>query len=137
MATDAAILHPEKTLMVRRGSESIEVTVSELAWPDAIAFLGKLGSHLGKLINEKGEVRVDLGLITELIAGSTELANELIAKSTDEDADMLKDMRASDALAILDAALELNLSDELIERGKTIAGRFKKFATMRTANPAT
>lgn len=136
MATpDEDILFPDREVAVG-GNKSIKVR--ELAWPDARAFLAELGGFLAKLVNEKGEIRIDVGIITEIITASDELVASLILKTTGLNKTELDKLPIGAVLELLDAALELNLSDDLLAKGKKIAGRFQKFAdnARRTAPPA-
>jgi hypothetical protein len=134
MTPDANVLFPDREFMV--GEE--KVTVREMLWPDALAFLRKLGTYLEKFMNEKGEMRVDLGLITEVITATDELATMLIAKSIGKDEAWLAALSMSQGLEILGAALEVNLTEDLLEKGKKIAGFLQTFADagMRVAKPA-
>jgi hypothetical protein len=134
MSNETEILHPVKSLTIA----GQEVTVKELPWFEAIEFIKKLSGFIGSLIDANGTLRVDIGAVTEMIVSTDELATTLITKTTGKDSEWVKTLSLSDALSLLDTALALNLSDEIIQKGKSIAGRFRRFAGegMRTANPA-
>jgi hypothetical protein len=129
MATDAAILFPNREVAI--GEEKIKVT--ELAWPDALAFLRELGTYIGKLIDEKGEVRMDVGMLTELVMGTESLSALLLEKTTGRDA---KSFPLSHALDVLKVAIELNVTPEIIARGKALAGSLSKLTELVPKMPA-
>jgi hypothetical protein len=134
MATDDAdILFPDREVAI--GKQSVKVR--ELAWPDARAFMTELAGFLGKLMNDKGEVRIDVGIISEIITASDSLIESLILKTTGKDKAWLETLPIGAVLDLVGTALDLNLSDELLVKGKKIAGSFQKFAdARRTATPA-
>lgn len=137
MSTDQQILFPDRTIAVGTsdGGQPKEVIVREMVWKDALDFLGQLGSFLQKVQDEKGEVRIDIGIITDLIAGTRELVESLIAKATDKDVAWFESLRLSDVMKVIESALDLNLL-VLKESGKSIAGRLKESGVGRTATPA-
>ncbi len=135
MTPETRILNPKKELMIAGET----VTVRELAWMDALDFLKQLGGYLGKFISPKGEIEISASSITDIIANTDELSTALVTKTTGRDADFLRTVSLGQMLDLIDAALELNLSEEILAKGKKIAGRFQGFAGVpspRTAMPA-
>lgn len=58
-------------------------------------------------------------------------------KSTGKDAEWLKQRSTLEIFALLDAALEVNLSDGLLELGKKVGGRLGRvFAAKTNTTPA-
>lgn len=134
MTPESQILFPQKELKI--GDESF--VVRELAWSEALDFLKKLGGYLGSLMNDKGELVVTVSGLTDLISNTQELSATLVAKATGRTAESFENLSLGQMLDLIDAALELNLSEEIIAKGKNIAGRFQRFAgkTPRMATPA-
>jgi hypothetical protein len=133
MTDEAKILFPSQK--VRLGEREIEVR--ELAWADALAFLADLGKHFGKFMDAEGNVRISAESVAGVIAGTQELAESLMVKATGLTQEQCAELPISGMLSVIDAALAVNLSDDLFATGKRIAGRFQKFAVPRTAPPAT
>jgi hypothetical protein len=135
MATeDADILFPDREITVG-GKQKIKVR--ELAWPDARAFMTELAGYLEKLFDAKGEVKIDVSVITGLITTTDELISSLVAKTTGKDKAWLDTLPLGSVLDLIETALALNLSDELLAKGKKIAGSFTRFAdARRTASQA-
>jgi hypothetical protein len=124
MDNDIAILNPVTELTVAGQL----VTVRELRWAEALEFLQKLGAHAGQAITIGADGRIETALtaerLTGIVTGAGELCDYLVVKSTGRDAGWFHALSASDALAVLDAALALNLSDEIIGRAKKLLARF-------------
>jgi hypothetical protein len=131
MSNDPEIMFPDRQIKI--GEDT--VTVRELKWKQQLDFFAQLGAFLKKVQDEKGEVRLDIGIITDLIKGTTELVDALLAGAIDKDAAWLEQRRTSEVLAIIEEALELNLQ-VLKESGKRLAGRLKESGVGRTATPA-
>lgn len=136
MTTETEILNPKKELTI--AGETI--TVRELSWMDALDFIKQLAGYLGSLVDAAGNFRINIGTIADLVVTTNELALKLIAKTTGKDAAWIEALSLGDMLELIDIALALNLSDEILAKGKKIAGRFQKFASAgappRTAPPA-
>ena len=131
---ESKILFPNKEVNI--GDQTVKVR--ELKWSDTLEFLKQLGGYIGKLMNEKGEVAVTPDLIVEMVTSTDELTTSLLRRCTDLEVEAIAQLPMTAALDLVDAALELNLSDDLIAKGKNIAGRFQKFAGVapRMAMPA-
>lgn len=115
------ILNPVSTVKV--AGETVEVR--ELKWPDAVGFLQTTAKHVGKLLTPSGQLNIDPAQLPAVIAETGELAEFLILKATGKDVAWLNGLRATEALEVLDAALEQNLHPALFERGKAVAARLK------------
>jgi hypothetical protein len=128
------ILHPVKT--VAAGGELVEVR--ELRWPDALAFLQALARQAGQFITPDGRLEFTAETLPRAVRESGALIDCLLTKATGREAAWLQNLAPVDVLALLDAALELNASPELIARGKTLAGRLQTaFASRPAAAPST
>lgn len=128
MANDSEILFPAREVRVGNGT----VKVNELAWPDARAFLRELGGYIGRFTNEQGEVRIDVGLITELIGATESLSTMIIAKTTGMSEEQMNALKLSKAMEIIEQAVDLNTLI-IVERGKKMAGGLTRFADARRA----
>lgn len=134
MSEDRDILFPNREVAIGEGERKQKVIVSVLAWPDAIEFLRKLGDCLGsigKFFDAEGNVRVDVGFVVELIAGSDVLSTFLLLKATGRDEEWLKKLPYHHGLELLAVALELNLSDKLLDKGKAVAGAVTKCIALK------
>lgn len=140
-----SILRPERTVKLSDG----EVVVHDLPWHDALQFLKLLSSHAKDLLGNVGpDGRVNVGDIipklADLIGNVEELSTFLLTRSTGKSADWLlgapidqgrgrEGGRSTlEVLALLDAALEVNLSDGLIELGKKVGGRLQRVLPSKT-----
>lgn len=146
-------LRPEITVTLRAGA----VVVFDLPWQDALEFLKKLSGYANQLLaaGNGGTVSIDtlLPRLVELIGNADELSTFLILKSTGKDEAWLKGtlkdgggreggLSTLEFLTVLDAALQVNLSDELLALGKKVAGRLArvmpaKVQTSASPSPAT
>jgi len=124
MNNETKILFPVEVLTLN--GEAVEV--SELKWPDAVAWLGQLGQGLAKYVGSTGRLGIDLGELTALVMDSAELSESLVLKSTGKPKEWLASISCGQFLAVLDTALKLNLSDDLLDRAKKIGARLAKLA---------
>jgi len=120
---DIEILFPDRDLKLSTGEV---IRVRELSWREALEFLKKLAEHLGKSgsgLNAATGLEGMIAQLPSLIAGADDLALWLAEKSAGLSAEKFGALAARDALAVLDKALEINLNEELLARGKSIAAR--------------
>ncbi|MES2692666.1 MAG: hypothetical protein V4773_04275 [Verrucomicrobiota bacterium] len=130
------VLRPQITVTLQSG----DVTVRDLPWQDALEFLRKLSGHAKELLaSSTSDGRVDISTLlprlTDLVTNVQELSQFLLLSSTGKDEAWLKGLGTIEAMAVLDAALEVNLSDGLLELGKKVAGRLARVmpAKVRTS----
>jgi hypothetical protein len=126
------ILRPQITVKLASG----EIVVRDLPWQDSLEFLKRLSVHAKDLfqgaitITAEGKPQVDLAVLlpklSDLVVNTGELAGFLLTKSTGKDEAWLASLGTIEAVALLDAALEVNLSEGLIELGKKVAGRLAR-----------
>jgi hypothetical protein len=119
MLNEIEILFPDKELKLSTGES---VRVRELSWREALEFIQKLSGHLGKL--GASDMAGLISQLSTLVSTVDELALYLAEKSAGMSAEKFGALAARDALAVLDKALEINLNEELLKRGKSIAARF-------------
>jgi len=136
MEKEIAVLNPVKELTI--GGE--QIAVRELRWAEALEFLKKLSGHVGALIKvgADGSVRtsLDLANLAALITGTDDLASHLATKSTGKDAAWFGALSVTDALTVLDTALELNLNDALLKKVGALGRRLSAVAPGATAKVA-
>lgn len=101
------------------------VAVRELRWGDAIGFIQLLSAELSGLVgvDANGRAAIDSTKIPELVRTSSALTDYLVEKSTDITPVELRDSSASDALEVIDAALEVNLNDTLLGKLRKVGAR--------------
>jgi len=126
-------MNPELELLdpvriVRIGQETIEVR--ELRWVDALAFLDKLAGSIGLVlgtqgINPDGTLRLNADRLKEAVLSSGELASLLLAKATSLPQERLEQLPASHALALLEAAVQVNFREELLGKCRAVANALR------------
>jgi hypothetical protein len=108
-----------------------KITVREMRWMDARQFLNKLAAQAGAFfdVQESPETGINVKFVFDLprligvIKDCGELADFLLTKSTGQPEAWLQEISLTDGLQVLDAALELNVSEEIITAlKKTVAG---------------
>jgi hypothetical protein len=105
------------------------VTVVEMPWGKTIAFIEKLSERLADIMRVKaadgGGASLGLNLTDpiKLVTSSRLLTEELVLGATGKDVAWLEAQSPRAVLAILDAAIEINLSDELKKLGKAVGLR--------------
>lgn len=130
---DIEILNPIKELKI--GDEII--TISELAWPDALTFVRKISEHAGKFVASDGSLSFSLDRLSEMISGTQELSEWLIFKASGKDLEWLSRKTFSEGLDLLDAALSQNLRPDFFERLKRIQLRFNGTIKLPSGQPST
>jgi hypothetical protein len=108
---------------VRLGTETIQV--KELCWREALEFLQRLATSVACVLNEQGKFVPTAQAFEQLVVGSAELTELLLTRATGRDRDWLAQRSVAEVFALLDVALELNLSEDLITRGKRLAERVR------------
>lgn len=106
MKSNTSIKQREITIEV----DSQKIIVRRMSWKAARAFLRKLAGHITKM---GGNLADNLQRIPEIVAGADELAADLMVNSTDLTAEDLDKLDVAQVVAILEAAVELNLGAEL------------------------
>lgn len=100
-------------------------TVRELAWPDALEFLGALSKVAAAFVDPSGRLVVTTDKLAEVIASTAALSQSLITKSARISAEELSQLSFSDGLTLLDAALAANLSEIVIKNAAKVGSRLK------------
>lgn len=130
------VLRPEIIVPLKSGP----VLLRDLPWQDALEFLKRLSTHAKDIMAaaQAGDGKLDLAALlprlTELIANVGELSTFLLTKSAGRDEEWLEQFGTLETLALLDGALEVNLTDGLLELGKRVTARL---ARVMPANPTT
>ena len=113
------ILNP----ILRVNVKGVDVEVRELSWKDHVRAIKELTSTVIELLKEGKGSEFNAETIIEAITKQETLAAWVIAKSTGNDSAWVDSLSAREALAILCAVVELNLTEEVIGRGKALAER--------------
>jgi hypothetical protein len=118
------VLDPVREIIIR-DSENLEVKINvrELTWPKALKFCLMLADKAAQFAKE-GRFDFKPENFPALIANASELSDFLILESTGRDHAWLEALPVSSAFAVLDAALAINLSPEVLGSAKKAAGRF-------------
>lgn len=119
-----AILVPQP-LVIQYGE--IEIQIREIAHPNLFAFLELVSAKATALMvadqHRPGKVIFDFSKLPDLVRGSRELSESLLAYTTDVKQDVLKTLPSRVVVILLDKALELNLTEEFIGAGKSLVSR--------------
>ena len=134
---ETKILMPEKEIRIS-GSDA-PLTVGALSWKDGLAFVAKISQTILQqasfiaTLGENGLASLTAEKIGEVVAGSAELCEWLLtrtvfgktasAQPSTLNPSTLQAMPVVDVLRLLDAALEVNLSEEVLGLGKSVGGR--------------
>ena len=122
-----------------------QVTVKQLAFLDAIEFGKRLARTAGQMVDPSGRVKI-FGTgpdgkrviipeeVAELIGSSQSLAGWLIEKSAKIPATEILELSATEGLAILHAALRVNLTERLAKEGNGLAAFLGKQFLRKAAN---
>jgi hypothetical protein len=118
------VLDPIREIVIRN-SENLEVKVNvrELTWPKALKFCLMLAEKSAQFAKD-GRFDFKPENFPALISNASELSDFLICESTGWDKATLESVPVSSAFAVLDAALAINLSPEVLGSAKKAAGRF-------------
>lgn len=150
MKQESNVLNPVVTVKLR-GDRTIEV--KELAWKDYLRAIKQMTESLLKLIaNQKnkpanaleiasaeGSLIIDRDKLVQAIGEQEDLVAWVLQKSTGQSQEWVDQLSAADALAILDAVVSLNFTEEVIAAGKALAGRMGGVFALKTNSqkPAT
>lgn len=107
-----------------------KVKVGELTWHAMLELLKKLSAHVALLIKDG---KFNLDQIVEVITSTGELADFIVAGATGKDAQWFQELPLGDAMEVLEAAIEINLSDTIIGRAKKAGGRLRESLGIKTA----
>ncbi len=115
MSNELELLDPVRTVDI--GGEQVQVR--ELRWLDALQFLQKLAGGIEQVVGTQaigpdGTVRLNADKLREAVLSGGELANTLLAKATGLPQARLDALSASQALSLLQAAIEINFREELL-----------------------
>lgn len=122
---EVEILNPNREVKI--GDETI--IVKEMRWGDGIAFLKKLAGNISALliVDEKGGYGLDLGSgkLADIIVNSGDLSSDLIEKTTGKDVAWFNGLSMSEALTVLNVALELNLSSQIAKKASALGNHIQ------------
>ena len=130
MSTELELLDPVRTVDI--GGEQVQVR--ELRWLDTLQFLQKLAAGIEQVVGTQaiaadGSVRLNADRLRDAVLSGGELANTLLAKSTGLPQARLDALSASQALSLLQAAIEINFREELLGKLKGVGGALQGAVT--------
>lgn len=118
-----------------------QVEVRELTWKDYVRAVKQMTGTILGLIGDGGKISMDAIVLnreklTEAIGAQEDLVAWVLAKSTSRDQAWVDSLSAREVLPLLDAVIELNLSPEVIEQGKKLAGQMGEAFGLKKASVA-
>jgi hypothetical protein len=114
----------------------LKITVSEMAWHATFELLRKINTKAGSFVKD-GKFNFNLEKLADLLTTTEELSTFLIVNSTGQTEEWLKQLSFGDGLEVLDTALEINLSPEIMAKTKKVAGRFTETLGTKAAKVLT
>ncbi|HNQ89014.1 MAG TPA: hypothetical protein PKM73_10405 [Verrucomicrobiota bacterium] len=136
METELELLDPVRVVDI--GTEKVQVR--ELRWVDTLRFLEKLAHSIEQVLGAQavgpdGSFRLNAEKLREAVLSSGELANTLLAKATGLPQERLDALSASQALTLLEAAVQTNFREDLLGKfrgvGQSLRGVFNVTASAR------
>ncbi|WP_221029896.1 hypothetical protein [Actomonas aquatica] len=134
-----------KTITVPAGSVGRQISVNRLPWRRATELLKKLSAHIGKfsdLVKKPADgqpatfdVEGVLPRLVDLITSVEELGDFLLEHATDLQAAEAEKLDLVDAGAVLSAACELNLGEDLKNSFAGIAASLSALVPAATKTP--
>ncbi|MFZ2643472.1 MAG: hypothetical protein WA117_20945 [Verrucomicrobiia bacterium] len=139
------VLFPEKEVRLSCGPI---VSVRALRWIDSVELLRRASAII--IEGAPGLAKVDAGTIAsllvsenlgKLLAGVEQLRCWLLTRVVLFEGVALSDEQIAslpmvDAMRLLDAALEVNLCEEVLSLGKSVGGRFAAIVTKKVSVPS-
>ncbi len=121
MDNELELLDPVR--VVDLGTEKVQVR--ELRWVDTLRFLEQLAGGIehvlgAQAVGPDGSIRLDAGKLREAVLSGGDLAHTLLAKTTGLTAERLDALSASQALILLEAAVQTNFRDELLGKFRAV-----------------
>ena len=122
--TAPPVLDPVREVTLTINGKQEKISIKELPWPKALKFLQMLAANSKSFTNDDGVFEFRPDKMTDLVCNVGELSSFLILSATGKDQTWLDELSFADALEVLDAALALNLSAEVMGKAKKVASRF-------------
>lgn len=113
------VLNPIRRVQVRDG----QIEVRELTWKELSYVLQELSETVLGFMDDKGVIKIDPVHIVAAIKDNEALLAYFLSKSCNREDAWVNQLSLRDMLTLLDAAIELTLSEEVLELGKKLAGR--------------
>lgn len=123
----------QRTITLKLGDR--EVTVRRMYWKAARAFIKKLATHLTGIASSGTDLSAILPKLPELITSADDLTADLVSGSTDFTAEQIDQLDVAQFAAILDAAIELNLGEDLKNSFAGIAAKLEALIPATKTSP--
>jgi hypothetical protein len=118
--TTPSVLDPVREVTIACG----KISIKEMSWPKALKFLNELSKQSKEFVGEDGKFRFQMDRLAEVIAQAGELSTYLILNATDIDEAIIQEISFAEGCELLDAALSMNLTPEIMGKAKKVSGRF-------------
>jgi len=126
-STSIDILNPVISVPNIKGET---VDVKELTWKEYLRAMKELASSMLRFL-EAGKTELTLAVvldpkkIIEAIGEQEAMVEWILAASTNRKVEWIRTLSGREILALLEAVVQLNLSDEVVSSGKALAGRMR------------
>ena len=114
-----------------------KVPVKELRWVDTLRFLEKLAGSLDHILGAQGvgpdgTLRLNADKLREAVLSGRDLANTLLLAATGLPQERLDALSASQALALLEAAVQVNFREDLLGKCRAVGHAVQGLLGTRT-----
>lgn len=118
------VLNPVRTVKIR----GQDIEVKELTWKDYLRAVKDLTGSVIKLFGQKielqkGEITLNRDRLIEIIGEQETLVQWVLEKSTGQPKEFIAGLSAREVFPLIEAVVDLNLSEEVTGPGKMLAGR--------------
>lgn len=108
------------------------IVARRMAWKATRDFLKKLSAHIREMGVAKFDAAAVVAKLPEIITSADDLTEFLLVKSTDLTLEQINDLDTLDGLNLIEAALEVNLDDELKKSFAGIAAKIGALSATMT-----
>ena len=122
-----SVLNPLATVQIRGES----ITVKELVWKDYLRAMKDMTGAILSILAKDGTIVLNREKIIEAITAQEELVSWVLQRSTGKDAKWVDSLSAREFLPLLEAVVDLNLSEEVVGQGKRVAGRLGQVLALK------
>lgn len=125
------VLNPVVTVQVRGSA----VQVQELNWKDYLRAVRELTDTVMKFMGKEGEIKWEREPLVAAIQSNESLLSWVLEKSTGLKKDDLEKLKAREVIPLIEAVIDLNLSEDVVGPGKALAARMGEAFGLKRTSP--